>query len=125
LSRVLSNLLENARRYGKTPGTEVTRVRVAAAAREQWVTLRVRDHGRGVPTEVLPNLTRPFFRGDSARTSATGAGLGLAIVAKMVHNMGGSLELGNSATGGLLALVTLRQAPASTPALGKKKRRGA
>ena len=110
LSRMLSNLLENAHRYGKTPGTSVARVRIAAAARDSWVTLRVRDRGPGVSKEQLPLLTRPFYRGNSARTSATGAGLGLAIVSKIVGNMGGSLELGNSASGGLLVLVRLRQA---------------
>jgi len=110
LSRMLANLLENAQRYGKTPGASVARVRIAAAARASRVTLRVRDRGPGVPREQLAQLTRPFYRGDSARTSATGAGLGLAIVAKIARNMGGSLELGNSAGGGMLALVRLRQA---------------
>ena len=127
LMRVLSNLFENARRYGKTPGTEVTRVRIAASARDGVVVLRVRDYGAGVSLEQLPSLTRPFFRGDSARTSATGAGLGLAIVAKMMQNMGGSLELANSPTGGLLAIIRLQQAP-DAKASGKpgpKKRRAA
>ena len=127
LMRVLSNLFENARRYGKTPGTEVTRVRIAATARDGVVVLRVRDHGAGVAPEQLSSLTRPFFRGDAARTSATGAGLGLSIVAKMVQNMGGSLELANSPTGGLLAIVRLQQASEakapSKPLL--RKRRGA
>jgi two-component system osmolarity sensor histidine kinase EnvZ len=110
LSRVLANLLENARRYGKTPGTELTRVRMAATVREHVVTLRVRDYGPGVPPELLANLTRPFYRGDTARTSATGTGLGLAIVAKVVHNMGGELEFGNSPSGGLMVLIRLPQA---------------
>lgn len=124
LSRVLGNLLENARRYGQTPGTEVTRVRIAATARDQWVTLRVRDHGAGVAPEVLPSLTRPFFRGDSARTAATGAGLGLSIVAKMVENMGGSLDMSNSPSGGLMAVIRLQQAPEqrSGASLLKKRR---
>ena len=126
LSRVLGNLLENARRYGQTPGTGVTRVRIAATARDQWVTLRVRDHGPGVAPDVLPSLTRPFFRGDSARTAATGAGLGLAIVAKMVQNMGGSLDLSNSPSGGLMAVIRLQQAPEQRggSSLLKKRRTG-
>ena len=126
LSRVLGNLLENARRYGQTPGTGVTRVRIAATVRDQWVTLRVRDHGPGVAPDVLPSLTRPFFRGDSARTAATGAGLGLAIVAKMVQNMGGSLDLSNSPSGGLMAVIRLQQAPEQRggSSLLKKRRTG-
>lgn len=123
LSRTLSNLLENARRYGQTPGTSVTQVHIAAAGRDHWVILRLRDRGPGVRPEVLPNLTRPFFRGDTARTSATGAGLGLSIVAKMVGHMGGSLVLSNSSTGGLVATIRLQQATdhRQTSALKKKR----
>lgn len=112
LSRVLANLLENTRRYGRTPGTALAEVHISARAdgRGDRVTLRVRDHGPGVPAEQLPALTRPFFRGDSARTEATGAGLGLSIVAKMVQNMDGSLALGNAPGGGLLASIQLQRA---------------
>ena len=110
LSRVLANLLENARRYGKSADSGIARVRIAATARDQWVTLRVRDHGPGVPEEQLAALTRPFFRGDTARTEATGAGLGLSIVAKMVRHMGGELNLANSPSGGLMAVIRLPQA---------------
>jgi hypothetical protein len=69
LARVISNLLENARRYGKTPDTATTVVEIAAKVREEWVVLKVRDHGPGVPPEKLANLTKPFFRGDAARTA--------------------------------------------------------
>ncbi len=125
LSRVLANLLENARRYGKTPGTDLARVRLAATVRDGWISLRVRDHGPGVPPDMLSSLTRPFFRGDSARTEATGAGLGLAIVAKMVQNMDGTLEFGNSPSGGLMVVIRLRQAPPpQPPAAPPRKRRG-
>ena len=92
------------------------------------VSLRVRDNGPGVSPEQLPSLTRPFFRGDTARTAATGAGLGLAIVAKMVQNMGGQLELANSPSGGLLAIVRLQQAhesKATAKPSQRLRRRGA
>ena len=125
LSRVLANLLENARRYGKSADSGIARVRIAATARDQWVTLRVRDHGPGVPEEQLAILTRPFFRGDTARTEATGAGLGLSIVAKMVRHMGGELTLANSPSGGLMAVIRLQPAPDGRPAPSTtRKRRG-
>ena len=123
LSRVLSNLLENARRYGQSPDTGMTRVHIAAISREHWVTLRVRDYGPGVRLDVLPELTRPFFRGDSARTAATGAGLGLSIVAKMVGSMGGSLTLSTSSTGGLVATIRLQQADENRAASASRKKR--
>ncbi len=110
LARVISNLLENARRYGKDRETGITRVDIGAKAREQWVVMRVRDYGPGAPAEQLANLTKPFFRSDSARTAAAGAGLGLSIVDKTVQRMGGIFALANAASGGLMAHVQLRRA---------------
>ncbi len=110
LARILSNLLENARRYGKNPETGVTHVDIAAKGRENWVLLKVRDHGTGVPPEQLSSLTKPFFRGDAARTAAAGAGLGLSIVDKTIQRMGGVFALANSASGGMVAHVQLQRA---------------
>ena len=110
LLRVVSNLVENARRYGKTPETGIARVEIAARKRDQWVLIKVRDHGMGVSEEALPKLTRPFFRGDAARTAATGAGLGLAIAEKTIQRMGGVFGLANTVSGGLAAHIKLRRA---------------
>lgn len=111
LGRVITNLLENARRYGKSVDTGIAVVDVAARASESWVLLRVRDHGQGVSNEQLTNLTKPFYRGEAARTAANGAGLGLAIVEKTVERMGGTFVLSNSTTGGLAANFKLQRAP--------------
>jgi two-component system, OmpR family, osmolarity sensor histidine kinase EnvZ len=110
LARVVSNLLENARRYGKSPDSGICNVEVTARAREDWVMLKVRDHGIGVAPDMLDKLTKPFFRGDAARTAATGAGLGLAIVDKTVQRMGGIFALANGSTSGLSAHIRLRRA---------------
>ena len=111
LGRVLANLFENARRYGLSIDTGIARVVVSYARTGPWVILSVRDHGPGVAEEKLGHLTTPFFRGDAARTAATGAGLGLAIVDKALHRMGGSLELANAEGGGLVARIRLKKAP--------------
>jgi two-component system osmolarity sensor histidine kinase EnvZ len=110
LGRVLSNLLENARRYGQSPSDGITRVELVARVHEGWVLLRVRDQGPGVSEETLKNLTQPFFRGDAARTAATGSGLGLAIVERAVQRMGGTFSVFNNSAGGLMALMKFRQA---------------
>ena len=111
LGRVLTNLFENARRYGRNTYTGVTNVEVSYARVGSWVVLSVRDHGPGVAAEKLTELTTPFFRGDAARTAATGAGLGLAIVEKALQRMGGDFELANAAGGGLVAHIKLKRAP--------------
>ncbi len=113
LLRVVTNLLENARRYGKSPGASFATVEIAAKTSGQWVQLKILDHGPGVPEESLRKLTRPFYRGDAARTSATGAGLGLAIVEKTIVSMGGTFSLANSDTGGLAAHIKLRKGSVS------------
>jgi two-component system osmolarity sensor histidine kinase EnvZ len=110
LGRVLSNLLENARRYGQSPADGITRVEIVARVHDGWVLLRVRDQGPGVSDETLKNLTQPFFRGDAARTAATGSGLGLAIVERSVQRMGGTFSVFNNSAGGLMALMKFRQA---------------
>ncbi|NUZ07714.1 ATP-binding protein [Piscinibacter koreensis] len=111
LGRVLQNLFENARRYGRSMDTGIARVLVSTARTGSWVILTVRDHGPGVDPSKIDQVTAPFYRGDAARTAASGAGLGLAIVEKAVHRMGGTLEIANAADGGLLAHVRLKRAP--------------
>jgi two-component system, OmpR family, osmolarity sensor histidine kinase EnvZ len=111
LGRVLQNLFENARRYGRSTDTGIARVTVSYARTGPWVILSVRDHGPGVDPKKIAQLTTPFFRGDAARTAATGAGLGLAIVEKAVQRMGGTFEITNAAEGGLIAHIRLKKAP--------------
>ncbi len=111
LGRILSNLLENARKYGKSTDTGVAQIEVSAISRDHWVFIKVRDHGIGVALDQIANLTKPFYRGEAARTAANGAGLGLAIVEKTIHRMGGAFALNNSTTGGLSANIKLQRAP--------------
>lgn len=108
LLRAITNLLENAKRYGKSPGASYAAVDIEAKKNGPWVQIKILDHGVGVPEDSLRQLTRPFYRGDAARTSATGAGLGLAIVEKTIVSMGGVFTLANSDTGGLAAHIKLR-----------------
>ncbi len=111
LGRVITNLLENARRYGKSVDSGIAQVDIAAKARDNAVLLRVRDHGLGVSPEQLASLTTPFYRGEAARTAANGAGLGLAIVEKTISRMGGAFALSNNSSGGLAANIKLQRAP--------------
>ena len=111
LGRVLQNLFENARRYGRSTETGIARVLVSYARTGPWVIVTVRDFGQGADPRKLAQLTTPFFRGDAARTAATGAGLGLAIVDKAVQRMGGTFELVNAPDGGLMAHIRLKKAP--------------
>lgn len=95
---VTENLLRNAQHYTR-PGTTVQ----AALARENGMaTLRVCDHGPGVPDDMLEAIFQPFVRTSQARDRNSGGhGIGLAIVARACQAHGGSVTARNRAEGGL------------------------
>ena len=108
LGRVISNLIENARRYGKTPDRGFAELDINATRDGRYIRLEFADHGPGLPEEEIPHLLRPFTRMDTARTHANGAGLGLAIVDRVVQRHQGRLEIKNRETGGLTVRVWLK-----------------
>ncbi len=110
IGRVISNLIENARRYGKTPDSDATSLEISATREGRQVRLEIADHGPGLPDAQIPHLLRPFTRMDTARTHANGAGLGLAIVDRVVQRHQGRLEIKNRETGGLAVRVWLKAA---------------
>ena len=105
LRRVFNNLIENARRYGRTPGGDITEIEISCHTRLRGhgkrAVICLRDHGAGVPEESIGNLLKPFTRMDSARGQANGAGLGLAIVERVVTRHNAELSVSNREQGGL------------------------
>ena len=110
LKRILSNLIENAARYGRFPEDTMSVVDVTLTLEDDWIVLTVRDHGPGVEASTLSRLTEPFYRGDTARSQANGSGLGLAIVDKTLKRMKGNIEFSNHPEGGLVATLKIRAA---------------
>lgn len=101
LKRALSNLLDNAVKYG---GGEIT---VQLGQEGNRVVLAVADRGTGIPAAQREAAKRPFVRLESARSDATGSGLGLAIVERAARLHGGKLQLEDRAGGGLVARLVL------------------
>jgi two-component system osmolarity sensor histidine kinase EnvZ len=105
LRRVINNLVENARRYARTPGEEYTeieidcRVKTTGHGRRGVITLQ--DHGPGVPEDQIAQLLKPFTRLDTARGQANGAGLGLAIVDRVLSRHNAEFTMNNRPEGGL------------------------
>jgi signal transduction histidine kinase len=107
LRRILSNLTDNAIRYGECAYLSVE-------SRDGRVMLTVDDDGPGVPPALLARLAQPFERGEPSRGRYTGgSGLGLAIVKALAQSQGGELHIGNRPEGGLRVTVALPLA--STP----------
>ena len=107
LKRVIDNLIENARRYGKTPNTGMTELEINCSIEGNQNVIAFADHGSGVPDAEIERILRPFARVDTARSQASGAGLGLAIVERIIKKHQGILKIENRLTRGLVVRITL------------------
>ena len=97
--RAVSNLLENAAKWGEDGAIEVSL---------SDATVAVRDHGPGIPGEDIEHVFDRFYRSPTAR-SMPGAGLGLSIVAAVAQEHGGTVSAENAVDGG--AIVRFSVAP--------------
>ncbi len=100
MKRLISNLIENAFRYGKAP------VIVSSSVSQKVLKIKVRDHGKGIEDLDKARLFQPFARGDKAR-GGKGSGLGLAIVQRIAEMHDGEINLSNHPNGGLEACLTI------------------
>jgi two-component system osmolarity sensor histidine kinase EnvZ len=107
LSRALANLLTNAERYGRDPETGRLALQVRLRTMAQAVSIEIADQGPGVAPDRREQMLRPFVRGESARSGAAGAGLGLAIVERIARLHGGSFRLLPNSPSGLRAQLQL------------------
>ena len=90
--QVLSNLIENATRYGRARNGEPAEVQVSATREGRTVCFQVQDHGVGIASEHLERIFERFYRVDKARSRETGGtGLGLAIAKHLVEQHGGRI----------------------------------
>lgn len=87
LTRMLSNLISNAYRYGKQDG----RIHVALR-RENGILLSVEDDGIGISEEEQTKIFERFYRAETSR-SGEGTGLGLAMVKDIARYHGGTVRV--------------------------------
>jgi len=88
--RVLTNLIENATKYGR--GESETRIVVSAVAMEKMVRFSVQDFGQGIPSEHIGRLFERFYRVDKGRSRESGGtGLGLAIARRLTEAQHGRI----------------------------------
>ncbi|MDE3738853.1 MULTISPECIES: HAMP domain-containing sensor histidine kinase [Pseudomonas] len=102
LRRVLSNLIDNALKFGGEAQLVVQR------DVQGTVQVQVRDNGPGIADEELNEVFKPFYRVESSRNRSTGGtGLGLAIAQQLSQALGARLTLHNRENGGLCAQLEL------------------
>ncbi|WP_298440636.1 two-component system sensor histidine kinase EnvZ [uncultured Ferrimonas sp.] len=104
VKRVLSNLLENALRYGNGW------IRLRSGADSESVWFEIEDNGPGIDPTKLDAMFEPFQQGDEARGGA-GSGLGLAIISRIIEGLSGQVQVKNRAEGGLAVRVWLPRQP--------------
>ena len=100
--QIVTNLIQNAQRYGGT------RVDLELECGTPLVRVIVRDTGAGIPEDQLEKVFRPFYRLEVSRSQATGGmGLGLAIVRQLAETNGWKVGLQNRPQGGLEAVLEI------------------
>jgi two-component system sensor histidine kinase KdpD len=106
LDQVLTNLLDNARRYAAGGPVQVVAGQAGPA-----VELRVIDHGPGIPVPERERVFDQFYRLEGGRRRPEGTGMGLAICRGIVHAHGGSLRVETTPGGGATFVLTLPLSP--------------
>jgi len=115
--QVLSNLIENGIKYGKSKNQG--RSHVIVSAREiaepiDAVEFCVRDFGQGIASEHLNRIFERFYRVDKARSRESGGtGLGLAIARHVVQAQGGSIRAESELNAGSTFIFTLPKSSAA------------
>ncbi|MFE2562070.1 ATP-binding protein [Streptomyces sp. NPDC059352] len=90
LDVILANLIGNALKHGGSP------VRVSVRTEDDELVIAVRDHGPGIPEEVLPHVFDRFYKASASRPRSDGSGLGLSIAMENALIHGGSITAANS-----------------------------
>jgi two-component system sensor histidine kinase CpxA len=112
LHSAIENVMRNAIRYTTSDSSIEVGLGPQVSGDRPFISLTIRDYGRGVPESELLNIFQPFFRveDDRARQSG-GAGLGLAIAERVVRIHGGTIHARNVAPHGLQLEMLLPQLP--------------
>jgi two-component system, OmpR family, phosphate regulon sensor histidine kinase PhoR len=109
LRQVLSNLLDNAVKYGRAQGTVTMTGRTLPNGR---IELGVRDDGPGIAAEAKARIFERFYRADKARSREQGGtGLGLAIVKHVIQAHGGEVRVESEPGAGAEFFITFPALP--------------
>jgi signal transduction histidine kinase len=101
LRRALTNVIENAVKYGD-------RARVSLIDSGADAVVRVDDDGPGIPESETERVFEPFYRLEPSRSRETGgAGLGLCVARTLIRAHGGDVALHNRKDGGLRVEMTI------------------
>lgn len=93
--QIMINLMDNAAKYSYEKG--VVTIEISNANKENFVSIKVKDHGVGIEPENLGRIFEKFTRIENHLTRKTqGSGLGLYIVKDLIEKMGGQIFVESS-----------------------------
>ncbi|BAI98687.1 hypothetical protein Sj15T_37570 [Sphingobium sp. TA15] len=102
LTRCISNLVNNAVKYGGSAD-------VSCMRQGGRVLIEVRDHGPGIAPDQLDQMFEPFTRGVAGQPGGRpGTGIGLTIARSLALSFQASVRLANAPEGGLVATIDMR-----------------
>ncbi len=101
---VFTNLIQNAIKFSPEGSAVIISY---ATESPHALTIRVRDHGRGIDPMEIDRIFEPFYRAKSSEASIAGSGLGLMIAKHLVELHDGRLSVDNAIGGGACFTVTL------------------
>ncbi len=104
LERMLSNLLDNADKYGKENGHTWVTLSMSGGT----IVLIIKDDGQGIKKDAQGKIFDRFYREDQARTSTGGYGLGLSLVAEIVRLHSGTIAVESQPGEGSSFVITMK-----------------
>lgn len=100
MRQVFLNILDNAAKHGGSG----QKIEASMTLEGEYVVVRIRDYGPGIPEDEIPLVKKKFYKGSSR---ARGTGIGLAVCDEIVEMHRGTLTLENAPGGGTLVTVCL------------------
>ncbi len=102
--QIMLNLLSNAVKFSHENG----RIEVECTANNNYATIRVKDHGIGIPANKLPTITNPFEQAANQYTrNHEGSGLGLSITKELTELHGGAIHIESQVDVGTTVTIRL------------------
>lgn len=102
LRQVFCNLLDNAAKHGGSG----KKIDTSILRQGDYIVIRIRDYGPGIPEDELPYIKNKFYKGSS---KARGSGIGLAVCDEIIARHNGMLEVGNAPRAEVVLLLSFSQ----------------
>jgi signal transduction histidine kinase len=99
---VFNNLISNAQKYSRDSGEVFINLNFI----DNYIQVKIKDNGIGIPKEDIPHLFEPFFRAKNSET-IQGTGLGLNMVKRCLDLLNGTIEINSIEDEGTEFIVTL------------------